>query len=188
MEHVTIMSLWLPILLSAVFVFIVSSVVHMFLTYHNKDFKPFPNETAAADALRNLNLPEGDYLYPIAGGSADMRKPEFQEKMLKGPLVRLNIAKGGPMTLGPLLGQWFIYSLVVGVFAAYISGRALGIGAPYLQVFRFAGCTAFACYVIAGWQESIWWRRPWSVTLRNTIDGLIYALVTAGTFGWLWPR
>ena len=47
---------------------------------------------------------------------------------------------------------------------------------------------AFACYAIAGWQDSIWFKRSWSTTLKNTFDGLIYALVTAGTFGWLWPR
>lgn len=86
------------------------------------------------------------------------------------------------------LSQWFVYSLVVGVLAAYVAGRALEVGAHYLSVFRFVGVTAFACYVIGGWQESIWFKRPWSVTLKNTIDGLIYALVTAGTFGWLWPR
>jgi len=86
------------------------------------------------------------------------------------------------------LTQWFLYSLVVGIFAAYVAGRALESGAHYLAVFRFVGVTAFACYTLAGWQESIWWKRSWSTTLKNSFDGLIYALLTAGTFGWLWPR
>jgi hypothetical protein len=77
---------------------------------------------------------------------------------------------------------------VVGVFAAYVAGRALPEGAHYLAVFRFAGVTGFVAYALAGWQESIWYKRPWSVTLKNTFDGLLYGLVTAGTFGWLWPR
>ncbi len=38
---VSIVSLWLPILLSAIVVFILSSVLHMVFTYHNSDFKSF---------------------------------------------------------------------------------------------------------------------------------------------------
>ena len=73
------------------------------------------------------------------------------------------------------------------VLAAYIAGRALGPGAEYLHVFRFTGATAFMCYTVAGWQASIWYRRPWATTLKNTFDGFIYACLTAGAFGWLWP-
>lgn len=36
-------------------------------------------------------------------------------------------------------------------------------------------------------QNSIWYKRKWSSTLKSMADGLVYALVTAGTFGWLWP-
>jgi hypothetical protein len=55
-------------------------------------------------------------------------------------------------------------------------------------VFRFAGTTAFIGYSVALWQMSIWYRRAWSTTIKATVDGLIYALLTAGVFGWLWPR
>jgi hypothetical protein len=84
--------------------------------------------------------------------------------------------------------QWFCYLIVVSVFAAYVTGRALAPGAPYLSVFRFAGCTAFIAYSVAMWQNSIWYKQPWSTTVKNSFDGLIYGLLTAGTFGWLWPR
>lgn len=73
------------------------------------------------------------------------------------------------------------------VFAAYIAGRALEPGAHYLEVFRFAGATAFAGYALAQWQSTIWYRRSAVTSLKNTFDGLVYALVTAGVFGWLWP-
>ena len=86
------------------------------------------------------------------------------------------------------LVQWFLYCLLVSIFAAYISSRALQTGAPYLSVFRFAGATSFFCYTVAGWQNSIWFKRAWSTSLKNTLDGLIYGLFTAGMFGWLWPR
>ena len=185
---VPILSLWLPILVSAVFVFILSSLVHMVFGYHASDYKKFPDETAAAEALRKLNLNAGQYMYPIASSTKDMSSPEFQAKVEKGPGVILTIWPGAKSSMAPYLIQWFVYSVIVGIFAAYVAGRALEVGAHYLAVFRFAGVTAFACYAIAGFHESIWFRRPWSVTIKNTFDGLLYALVTAGTFGWLWPR
>jgi hypothetical protein len=185
---VSIVSLWLPILLSAVFVFIASSIIHMAFRYHSNDYRKFPDETAAAEALRKLNIPAGQYMYPYAGSTKEMSTPEFQAKVEKGPGIILTIWPGGDPSMAANLIQWFVYSIIVGIFAAYVAGRALEVGAPYLAVFRFAGVTAFACYAIAGWHESIWFKRSWSVTLRNTFDGLVYALVTAGTFGWLWPR
>lgn len=188
MEHVSIMSLWLPILISAVFVFILSSLVHMFFGYHSNDYRKVPEEGAFADAIRKLNIPTGQYIYPYAGGMKEMNSPEYQERVKQGPGVMFTIWPGGRPSMTPSLIQWFLYCIVVGIFAAYVAGRALGPEAHYLAVFRFAGVTAFACYAIAGWQESIWFKRPISVALKNTFDGLLYALVTAGTFGWLWPR
>ena len=85
------------------------------------------------------------------------------------------------------LALWFVYCIVVGVFAAYVAGRALGPGATYLDVFRFAGTTAFAGYGLALLQGSIWWGRKWSTTFKSMVDALIYASLTAGTMGWRWP-
>jgi hypothetical protein len=185
---VSIGALWLPILVSSVFVFILSSVIHMALKYHANDFRRLPNEDAVADALRKFDIPPGDYAYPRPESMADMKSPAFLEKQKKGPGIILTIWGGGTNSMtGPMV-QWFLYSVVVGIFAAYVAGRALTAESHYLAVFRFAGVTAFVSYALAGWQQSIWYRRPWSVTLKNTFDGLLYALVTAGTFGWLWPR
>lgn len=183
---VPIPSLWLPILVSGVFVFIASSIIHLVLTYHSTDFKKAPNEDAVMDALRSLNLAPGEYLVPYAGGAKEMKSPEFQEKLKKGPRAMVVMFEG-QVNMVRNLALWFIFSLVVGVFAAYVAGRALGPGAPYLSVFRFAGVTAFACYTVASWQDSIWFGRSWGRTIRHAVDGLVYALLTGGTFGWLWP-
>jgi len=118
----------------------------------------------------------------------DMRSPEFLEKRRKGPVMVLTVLPSGPPSMGSYLGLWFLYSAVVGLLAAYVAGRALPVGAPYLHVFRFVGATAFIGYSVALWQMSIWYRRAWLTTIKATVDGLIYALLTAGTFGWLWPR
>lgn len=184
---VPIMSLWLPVLLSAVFVFLLSFVLHTILTYHFKDFNPVPDEDRVQDALRGFNIPPGEYIIPYAGSSKALNSPEFRQKVEKGPGVFMAIWPGGRPSMGKSLAQWFFFSILVGVFSAYIAGRALPPGAEYLSVFRFAGFTAFACYCVANWQDSIWFKRSWSRTLKGTIDGLLYGLLTGGTFGWLWP-
>jgi hypothetical protein len=117
-----------------------------------------------------------------------MRSPQFLEKVNKGPVMVLTVMPNGMMAMGRSLALWFLYLLVVGLFSAYVAGRALPLGAPYLHVFRFAGTAAFLGYALALWQMSIWYRRAWTITIKATVDGLIYALLTAATFGWLWPR
>ncbi len=181
-------TLWLPILLSAVFVFVASSVIHMVLPWHRSDYPRVPNEDRVLDALRPLAIPPGDYMIPRASSHKDLRAPEFLEKMKKGPVMVVTVLPNGMMAMARNLTLWFVYSALVGYFAAYIASRALPPGSPYLRVFQFVGASAFLGYSVALWQMSIWYRRAWSTTVKATIDGLIYALLTAGTFGWLWPR
>jgi hypothetical protein len=181
-------TLWLPILLSAVFVFVASSLIHMASPWHKSDYPKMPNEDQVMDALRPLAIPPGDYFVPRPSGRDEMRSPAFAEKMKKGPVIVMTVLPSGAMSMARNLVLWFLYTAVVGLFAAYIAGRALPPGTPYLRVFRFAGATAFIAYSAALWQMSIWYRRAWTTTIKATVDGLIYALLTAGTFGWLWPR
>ena len=185
---VSIPSLWLPILISSVVVFFASWLFHMLLPLHRTDFLPVPGEGNVQDALRGFNIPPGDYMIPCAGSPAGMKQPEFQERFKKGPVVMMTVFSPTGAGMGQSLLQWFLYLLVVGVFAAYIASRALPVGAPYLEVFRFVGATAFIAYAVALWQDSIWYKRKWSTTIKNTLDGLLYGMLTAGIFGWLWPR
>jgi len=184
---VPLMSLWMPILLAAVLVFVASSVIHMVLGYHQSDFQGVPKEDQLMDALRDAGATPGDYIVPHGEGAASMKDPAFLEKWAKGPAAMITVLPSGPPSMGPQLAMWFVYILVVGVFAAYIAGHALGPGAEYLEVFRFAGATAFAGYSLALLHGSIWYHKKWSATLKSMFDGLIYALLTAGCFGWLWP-
>jgi hypothetical protein len=185
---VQVMSLWIPILLSAVLVFLTSFLLHMVLRYHSSDYKKLPAEGDVLDALRKLNIPPGDYHFPRPDSMKAMKDPAFIEKHTKGPVGMMTIFKPGPPTMGAELFQWFLYSVLVGIFAAYVASRALEPGAPYLSVFRFAGTTAFLGYSVALMQNSIWYKRAWSATLKTMFDGLVYALLTAGVFGWLWPE
>lgn len=185
---VPVTALWLPILVSAVFVFIASSLIHMVLGYHAADWKQLPSEDAVQEALRRFSIPSGDYMLPCPTTPAQMRSPEFIARRDKGPVLVMTTWPAGSQGMGQSLGLWFVYSIVVGVFAGYIAGEALGPGAPYLRVFQFAGAVAFSGYALALLQHSIWYHRKWATTWRSMLDGLIYALLTAGTFGWLWPR
>lgn len=185
---VTIASLWLPILLAGVLVFIGSSVIHMLLGYHKNDFRPVPDEDAAIAAVRALNIPPGDYVFPWAGTTEAMNSDDFKRKAAEGPVMFFTILKPGAMlNMGPQMAQWFLYCVVVSVVAAYVASRTLTSGADYLAVFRLTGTVAFACYAMGHPIRSIWYKQNWATTARSMFDGLIYGCLTAGAFGWLWP-
>lgn len=182
---VPVMSLWAPILLSAVLVFVASSILHMLLPYHRSDFRKVPAEDELMESMRKLGISPGNYMMPHAATPGAMKDPAFVEKRKRGPVAMLTVMRDPSM--GKSLVQWFLYCIVIGVFAAYIAGRALGPGAEYLEVFRFSGATAFIGYGLALWQSSIWYKIAWSTTLKSNFDALVYGLLTGGAFGWLWP-
>ena len=184
---VPLMSLWMPIVVAAVLVFLMSSVIHMFLTYHRSDFSPVSDENGVMDALRPFGLPPGEYVVPHAGSPAAMKSDEYQGKVNTGPVFFMTVFPNGMFNMGKSLMLWFVYSLVVGVFCALVAGTTIGPGADYRVVFHIVALTAFAGYVLAGWQNTVWYNRKVSTSLKNSFDGALYALLTAGAFGWLWP-
>jgi hypothetical protein len=185
---VTLPALLLPILLSAVIVFVVSSIVHMALPWHKNDFAKLPDEPRFRTAVGPMAVPPGDYMVPRCDSMAEMKSAEFKEKMTQGPVMFMTVMPNGVPGMGRSLGLWFVYLVVVSIFAGYVAGHALGAGAPYLRVFQLVGASAFMAYALALWQGVIWYHRSARTTFLSTIDGLIYACFTAGTFGWLWPK
>ncbi len=185
---VSLVSLAVPILVASIIVFALSAIIHMVLPYHRSDVRRVSREDDLLDALRKLEIAPGDYAAPHAGSPDAMKNPQFVEKMRKGPLVFMTIADGEEPSMAGNLFLWFLYTLLVSVFTAYVVGRALGPGTPYMRVFQLAGAVAFMGYSLALMQHSIWYRRSWATTIKSMFDGLIFGLFTAGTFGWLWPR
>jgi len=185
---VSLASLWLPILISSVLVFMASSVIHMAPLWHKNDYPKMPREAEVLAALRPFAIPPGDYFIPRAGGMQEMKSAEFKEKMKQGPVMVLTVLPNGPITMNRSLVQWFIFLLVVGFFVALVTSQTLPAGTPYLRVHKLAATVAFIGYSLALAELSIWYRRSWSLTLKAAFDGLIYALLTGGTFGWLWPQ
>jgi hypothetical protein len=184
----SLVSLWLPVLVSAVIVFLASSAIHMGPFWHRGDYPKMPREAEAMDALRPLAIPPGDYFIPRASGMQEMRSAEFKDRLNRGPVAVLTVMPNGRISMRRNLAQWFLFLIVVGIFVALVSCRTLPIGTPYPRVFKVAGTIAFIGYSLALCELSIWYRRAWSLTLKAALDGLIYAALTAGTFGWLWPR
>lgn len=181
-------ALWLAILLSSVLVFIASSVIHMASPWHKTDFPRYDREGDILDALRPLALPPGDYFMPRPSSMAEMKSPGFVETMNRGPVVLMTVFPNGVMPMGGTMVKWFVYLLVVSAVAAFVAAGALPPTASSGQVFHTVGLTAFAGYALALWQLSIWYRRSLNITVKSTVDAVIYAAITGAVFVWLWPR
>ncbi len=184
---VTLMSLWLPILLSAVAVFIVSSLIHMLLPYHRSDFSKLPAEDNVMTALGNT-IPVGEYMFPYSGSMAAMKDPAWIEKRKRGPAGLLTVMPSGMPGMGKFLAQWFVYSVVVSVIVAHLATGALHSGAAAAELFHLTAISAFLAYGFASIQASIWYSRAWSVTLKALFDAALYGATTGAVFVWLWPK
>ena len=184
---VSLMALCIPIVLSAVIVFIASSIMHTVLKYHQSDCKQLPDEEKTMTALRGAGLQRGLYVFPYCNPK-DMKSPAMVEKYKQGPVGMLTVFPSEPPAMPKFLGQWFGFCLLVSFFVAYLTGHTVASGTPYLAVFRVAGTAGFMAYGLGQIVSGIWKGQPWSMTIKEVVDGLIYGLLTAGTFGWLWPR
>ena len=185
---ISLTALWLPILVSAVVVFFASAIMHMVLAYHKSDYRQLPDEDRVTDALRGAGVTRGAaYFFPHFSFK-EMKSASVVEKMKRGPVGLLTVLPSGPPAMGKNLAQWFLYCVVISLCAAYLSGRTLAPGTAFVQVFRVVGIAALLGYGAAHAQESIWSGRSWVVTLKHLFDSVIYAALTAGTFGWLWPK
>ncbi len=180
--------LWVPILLSAVIVFLASSAIHMVLKWHHGDYLALPEEEAVRAAFLKAAVAPGQYVIPHCADMQARATPEMQRKYADGPVGLVYVSRNGMPAMGPALGGWFLLNLVIAVFVGYLAGHTLPTGVHYLQVFRVAGTAAFMAYAFGAIPPSIWMGKPWAITAKEMLDGLIYALLMAGTFGWLWPR
>jgi hypothetical protein len=111
-------ALWLPIVLSAVIVFVASSIMHMVLPYHRSDYRTLPDEDRLLAALRAANLKRGLYVFPFTNHK-DMKSPAMVEKYKQGPVGMMTVVPNGPPAMPKFLGLWFGFCLLVSFFVAY---------------------------------------------------------------------
>lgn len=178
-----ILDLWIPILVSAVLVFVLSGLIWTVLPWHKSDFAKSGDEEAVRAALKGSS--PGLYMVPYCTDPAELKNEEVAQKYIDGPQAFVTVVPNGLPSMGPKLGMSFVYNLVVGIICAYFVSRTASPEADYLAVFRVAGATAFVAYGIAYIQDSIWFGRPWALTAKTTFDSFLYALLTGGAFGWL---
>jgi hypothetical protein len=181
-------ALWLPILLSLVAVFILSTAIHMASPWHKSDYPRLPNEEAVMNALRPLAIPPGDYMFPRPASMAEMKSAEFKAKVERGPKAIMTVMPSGSPGMTKNLVGWAIFILVVTFIAGHVAASALPPTAESARVFHTVGMVSFASYAFALWPLSIWYSRAWSITIKSTVDALLYGIVTGLIFMWLWPH
>lgn len=184
---VPIASLWLAILVSAVLVWLASSVVWMVLPWHKSDFKGLPDEDAARAALGPQQLSPGQYSIPHAGTRDAFKDPGMQAKMAEGPVAFLTVLPNGMPNMGKQFVLWFLYLVWIGGIVAYVLTRSLPAGVEYLHAFQIAGTVAWMGYGMSSIADGVWFGRPWSVVVKQLFDAFIYACLTAGAFAWQFP-
>lgn len=182
-----LLELWKPILLGGIGVFIVSALVWTVMPHHKKEWAPLPNETDVANVMRAGGLKPGLYSMPFMADMKEMGTPEGKAKMEQGPVAYITIAPNGIPAMGPMMAKSAVYNVVVAIFVAYVAYHTLAPGAEYLEVFRVTGTVAFMACALGAVPDSIWFGKPWKSYFLHAFDGLMYALVMAGLFGWLWP-
>lgn len=179
----TIMTLWLPIIVSAAVVYVAGAAIWMAMPWHKTEWNKTPDEEAVRGALKSC--PPGMYTMPNVRDQAEFKKPDVQQKFIEGPNAYITVLPSGLPKMGGKLVMMFGFNLVVAIICAYMVSRTLPPGAEYLAVFRVSGTVAFIAYGMAYIQESIWFGRRWSSTGLTFLDALIYAVLTGGIFGWL---
>lgn len=182
---VALPSLWLPIILSAVAVFVASSVVWTVIQWHNADWSPLPDEESTRHALKDVAA--GEYSVPYAATARDRQDGDWKSRCEEGPVALITIFPPGLAGIGKKLSLWMVYCLAVSVVVAYVAGATIAPGADYLRVFKITGIISFLAYCGAAAQGPIWFGHTGGRALRDTLDGFIYGVLTAGFFGWLWP-
>jgi hypothetical protein len=82
---------------------------------------------------------------------------------------------------------WFVYLFAVAWLAGHIAHRVL-MNPSHHDIVHTVGLSAFMGYGLALVQAPIWTPRLWWPTVKNLINALLYAFVTAYIYVWLWPK
>lgn len=180
-------ALLIPIAVTSVLGFLASFLLWAVLPWHKKDYGPLPDEDELVAVMRAQSLAHGEYVFPHCSGPDEYKNPELLAKFKAGPVGQITVRRPGLPNMGLNMGLTFLHFVVVTTLIAYVTGRALPAGTAYLEVFRIVGTIAILAYSASSIPNAIWFGRPWGNQLRDVLDGVVYGLLTAGAFAWLWP-
>ena len=185
---VSLASLWLPIVLGAVAVFVTSSLVHMVFKWHNAHYLKFANEDEVRAAIARGTPAPGHYVVPYCVDGKEMQAPAMQQKFRDGPIGHFFVAPSGVPNLGKHLGSWFALALAICVLSGYVAAHALPAGAAFGDVLRIVWVVGLLAYGAGPVMDAIWHARPARETLLDLLDALIYGVSMALPFALLWPK
>lgn len=181
-----ITSLVLPILAAAVAVFVLSSLLQM-MPWHKRDFGNVPDDDTFLNAIRQMNIPPGDYCVPSPRLASGEKNPQFVEKWAAGPGVTMTVIPPSDSMIR-YLAQWLAFTLLVATLSGWIAGMIVPPGGDQHAAFHFAAIITFLSYSLGAWPLSIWYHRKWSTALKGTFDAFLYCLATGFVFSVLWPK
>lgn len=184
--QVSLMELWLPILIASVCVFFASSIIWMILPYHKKDIQFLPNEGELTSKVSEMNIKPGLYMFPNCQDAKDMKSEEFRAKWNAGPWGMITVQGQQPNFPMNLLKTFLAY-LFITIFVAYIAGVALPKGAEYMQVFQVIGAAAVLGHCMGGLAGDFFLGKPTRFIITGFVDGVIFAMITAGVIASMWP-
>jgi hypothetical protein len=180
-------SLLLPIVVSAVAVFVLTLVIHM-TPWHKPDYVRLPDEDGVMGALRPFNIPPDDYAAPHPGTGEYMKSPEYDARRAGGPVMFMTVLPSGPWNIGKIMGAWFLFTVIVAASVAAVVGTVVPPGASRHAVFHHIAIITFLIYALGPVPMSIWYNRKWSTTFKNLLDSLLCALATGWIFSMMWPK
>ncbi|GAA4354171.1 hypothetical protein [Kangiella marina] len=184
---VSIIELWLPILLSGLFAWIASALIHMVIKYHNTDYKKLNDEDGISNAIEQSGDKPGFYTLPHCADFNEMNDPAVQARFKKGPIAIVTVMNNGLPPMGKLLIQQFLFFVIGSLLVAVIGCLTLSKSAVAVDIFQVLFVAGFMCFGWASIPYSIWFGHPWLVTVKYLVDAVIYSAVIAATYTWLWP-
>jgi hypothetical protein len=183
MIEVGLGSLWLPILLSTAALFFLGFLSWMVLGLHKADWNELSDEDAFGQAVRDLNVQPGSYMFPYCADAEQMKSAAFIEKQQQGPVGIIQIWEetGG---MGKQLGCQFGFLLATMFCLAYLATLGVSAGADFMTVFRFVGTAGMLFFTVANVPTAIWFRAR---ITGHIIDGVLLGLAAGVIFALLWP-
>lgn len=188
--------LWLPILLSAAAVWIVSTIFGMPFLHHKNDWIGLPaaHENAFMDAIRAIGITPGNYLFPDFRTREAMESEKVKKALEQGPVGHLSLWQP-PLTMGGKLVGVFIVYLVASTLIAYLASVALPPlpktggeeGWGFGKVFQVVGAAGILAYCFSFIPSALWFGAYKRTIIVSIIDGIVYGAITGAIFAWLWP-
>lgn len=182
-----ILPLWLPILLSAAAVWLISLVFGMALPHHKQDWIGLSDEDGFMDFIRRNGIKPGNYLFPDFRTREALKSAKVEKALNEGPVGHLSVWRT-PVTMGDKMVGAFIVHLVVATLIAYLTRIALPGAAPFAKVFQIAGTAGILAYSFSFIPNALWFGAYKRTIVASIIDGIICGLVIGVIFAWRWQH